>query len=164
MKNFFLLLLIFISISWRGSEALSNLSQYESKNSLSISIQNVLEEYSKNKPIDIHVSIKNLSNETILLNNRCSVGVEVLFEITKSSGVKIRPKKIVYLGSPSKDNLIELSKGKTFEFMVDITQFYELDENGQYNVKAIYNPYNGDLKDVWSEEIESNIVNFLVTE
>jgi hypothetical protein len=132
------------------------------KSDLDIAIKNSSKEYKSKQPINIAVSIKNLTNKKILANHRCTIGVELVFDIKKPSGVKSNLKQLIYLDSPSLDDLIGLDEKKTFKFSVDLRNYYNFDETGVYRVKAIYKPFNGNVKEAWDGRIVSNTIQFKI--
>lgn len=145
----------------------SNISSTNSLLKLSISTSKEKSMvYKVKEPVSVIVKISNISNSALLINGRCIVGVELLFNIENPSGKKTALKKWIYSSPAGEEHILELSSGKDYIIRCNIDDYYIMDEIGKYAITAIYHPYtDSKLKlKAWSGKIKSNTIELEILE
>lgn len=125
------------------------------------------EVYKKGETIKVAFSITNKGSHDLLLNTRMFLNSEdspitmreIYLKIVSPSGKEIPFLSFIEVGYPTRDDFESLKSSNTtpLKGFVDLTQYYNFEETGTYEIVAVYeNQFAEELNiDAWKGKIES---------
>ncbi len=124
-------------------------------------------------PTRIRAILRNSDGTSTWVNGRMAINNpsapepyrEIWFQILKPSGQEADFNVLIKIGAPQMDDFIELGTGNAVQSEYDLGWYFDLDEIGEYRVRAFYANYdNGENfgYNAWTGQIESNEVTLTI--